>query len=114
MRELGNTYSFSTAKMLEKTKTFQMKRHGTTWLVWDNWSQKPYTPGVRADGASGFTIDAADRLMPHNGRNIEASKSSKTGAIREFAFFNILYADSHVDKRREQYLDQRSNSDEEE
>lgn len=98
MRELGNTYAFSIARMLEKTKTFQMKRYDTTWLVWDNWIYKPYTPGIRADGAAGFTIDSASRVMPHR-----TSTKSRT----EFAFFNILYADSHVGARREQYLDQR-------
>jgi len=103
MRDLDNTYAFSIARMLEKTKSFQMKRYDKTWLVWDNWNLKPYTPGIRADGASGFTIDSADRLMPHNGRNIEGRK---TGAKTQFAFFNILYADSHVGARREQWLDQ--------
>jgi len=92
MRELGNTYAFSIAAMLEKTKTFQMKHYGTTWLVWDNWMFRPYTPGVRASGsAPGFTIDTADRLMPHN--------SDVTNKSTEFSFFNVLYADSHVGTR---------------
>ncbi len=95
MRDLGNTYAFSTAGMLEKTKTFQMKRYGTTWLVWDNWIYKPGTPGIRLASTSGFTIDSDERLMPHNGKD----KESKT----QYAFFNILYADSHVSTRRDQW-----------
>ena len=99
MRELGNTYAFSIAAMLEKTKTFQMKNYGTTWLVWDNWIYKPYTPGVRAPGSvTGFTIDTAERLMPHN--------SDVSNTKNQFCFFNILYADSHVGTRREQWQDQ--------
>ncbi len=99
MRELGNTYAFSIAAMLEKTKTFQMHNYAGTWLVWDNWMFEPYTPGVRAPGTvSGFTIDKDERLMPHN--------SDTTNTNNEFCFFNILYADSHVATRREQWQDQ--------
>ncbi len=98
MRELGNTYAFSIAAMLEKTKTFQMNNYGGTWLVWDNWMYRPYTPGFRAPGpVTGFTIDPEDRLMPHN------SDATKTSF--EFCFFNILYADSHVATRRQQWED---------
>lgn len=98
MRELGNTYAFSVAKMLKTTKTFQMKNYGTTWLVWDNWIYQPYTPGYKAGSSLGFTIDSDDRVIPHNGKD----KESKT----KFAFFNILYADSHVSTRREQWKSQ--------
>jgi len=101
MRDLGNTYAFSIAAMLDTTKTFQMKRHATTWLVWDNWMFRPYTPGFRASGStSGFTMDIKDRLMPHN--------SNATTTKAQFCFFNILYADSHVSTRREQWKGQNS------
>ena len=100
MRELGNTYAFSIAPMLKKTKTFQMKHYAKTWLVWDNYMFKPYSPGWRATTGVGYTIDTDERIVPHNGKDPK-SKS-------QYAFFNILYADTHVSTRRQQWKDTKS------
>lgn len=84
MRKLGNTYAFSTATMLSYTKTYKMKRYSKTWLIWDNYILKPYTPGLRATGSNpGFTIPSDERKYPHSFSN----RGSK-GTI-------ILYADGH-------------------
>jgi hypothetical protein len=75
--------------MLKTTKTMEMKRFSKTWLVWDNYTLKPYTPGLRSGGSEvGFTIDPKDRLYPHNYSSSETRKDGKA--------INVMYADSHA------------------
>jgi prepilin-type processing-associated H-X9-DG protein len=90
MRNCGNTYAFSIAAILKTTKVPDLKRFSKTWLVWDNYTLYPYTPGVRpsTDSEVGFSIAAKDRLYPHNFSNNEDRKDTKSA--------NVLYADSHA------------------
>ncbi len=91
MRDLGNTYAYSIAKMLEETRTYEMNRFSKTWLLWDNYIYKPYTPGVRASGSEpGFTIDVNERQFPHS-----FGKKGSKGA-------NVLYTDSHAGRHCDQ------------
>lgn len=89
MKNCGNTYAFSIAGMLKTTKIPDMKRFSKTWLVWDNYTLMPYTPGVRSSGSeTGFAIPAKDRLYPHNYSRNEDRVNNKSA--------NVLYADSHA------------------
>lgn len=84
MREIGNTYAFSIARMLFDTKTVNMKRYSKTWLLWDNYTLKPYTPGVRAYGGEpGYSIPLDQRKFPHSFAN------------RKNKGINVMYADGH-------------------
>jgi prepilin-type N-terminal cleavage/methylation domain-containing protein/prepilin-type processing-associated H-X9-DG protein len=89
MRKCGNTYAFSIAEILKTTKVPDLKRYSKTWLVWDNYTLMPYTPGVRSSGSEvGFSIATKDRLYPHNFSHNEDRKDNKSA--------NVLYADSHA------------------
>jgi prepilin-type processing-associated H-X9-DG protein len=89
MKKCGNTYAFSIAGILTTTKVMDLKRYSKTWLVWDNYTLYPYTPGVRSNGSeTGFSIATKDRLYPHNILPDKEHKDSKA--------VNVLYADSHA------------------
>ncbi|HAL45212.1 MAG: hypothetical protein A2Y12_04525 [Planctomycetes bacterium GWF2_42_9] len=94
MKELGNTYAFSIAAMLDYTKIYDLKkRAGTNWLVWDNYYLKPYTPGWKSGGSeSGYTIDADKRIFPH----VWDYKKNGTG-VDKTRGINILYFDLTAD-----------------
>jgi prepilin-type N-terminal cleavage/methylation domain-containing protein len=94
MAQLGNSYAFSIAGMLDYTKIYDLKkRAGTNWLVWDNYYLKPYTPGWKSGGSeSGYTIDEDKRVFPH----VWDHKKKATG-VDKTRGFNILYFDLTAD-----------------
>ncbi len=73
MKDHGNTYAFTTARLYEKE--LEVKRAGRHWAVWENYTLFPGTPGWRGPFGPGYTVPYEDRQYPHvtwggAGRNV--------------------------------------------
>ncbi|WP_432799757.1 type II secretion system protein [Poriferisphaera sp. WC338] len=92
MISYGNTYAFSIAKTLAKSRLFaietQKKSAYRMVLVWDNYTLRPGLPGFRGP-FSGYTIPSANRVMPHAISTPEKGSGSSKGV-------NNLYIGGHV------------------
>ena len=95
--DYGNTYTWSIATIMGSATSIKRGRKidspssSNNWVMWDNFSHLPYTPGAifPTPGPSGYTLaGGVDKwIIPHRSNNGQSNRG-----------VNFLFLDGHVEK----------------